>query len=79
MMKGQCEFSLTNSIDQNESTSEPNQTQEHQLLSNTLHSLLSSPNAKFSSFQLLCSILLGVEPMKTQLMSQSPVYENIYY
>lgn len=59
---------------QSESTSELNQTQEHQLLSNTWHSLLSSPDAKLSRFQVPCSTLLEVEPMKTQLIPQNPVF-----
>ena len=70
---------LTNSIGQNESTSVLSQTQEHQLLSNILHSPQSNPNARLSCFQVLSSVPQAVEPKKTQLMSQNPVNNMLCY
>lgn len=54
---------LTNYIYQSESTNEQSQTQEHQLLSSTLHFLLWNPSVEPSYFQVLSSIPLGAEPM----------------
>ena len=64
---------LTNSIGQNVSTSVQSQTQEHQLLSNILHSPRSNPNVRPFCSQVLSSVPQAMEPKKTQLMSQNPV------
>lgn len=67
------EIYLTNYIYRSESTNELNQKQEHQLLSNTLHSLQSCPDAIFSCFLVLSSVPPRKEPSRILLLSRNPL------
>lgn len=67
---------LTSLFYRSESTTELNQIQGYQLLSNTSHSPQSNPNVRLSCFLDFSSVPLTVVPKETQLMSQNPIREN---